>query len=32
MYFLEGRTQKEIAGLVHMDRSTVSRKLNAPAR
>lgn len=32
MYFLEGRTQKEIAGFVHMDRSTVSRKLNAPAR
>lgn len=32
MYFLEGRTQKEIAGFVHMDRSTVSRKLSAPAR
>lgn len=32
MYFLEGRTQKEIAGLIHMDRSSVSRKLNAPAR
>lgn len=28
MYFLEGRTQKEIARLIHMDRSTVSRKLN----
>lgn len=32
MYFLEGRTQKEIAKLIHMDRSTVSRRLNAPAR
>lgn len=32
MYFLEGKTQKEIAGFMHMDRSTVSRRLNAPAR
>lgn len=32
MYFLEGRTQKEIASLIHMDRSSVSRKLNVPAR
>ena len=32
MYFLEGRTQKEIGKIIHMDRSTVSRKLNAPAR
>lgn len=32
MYFLEGRTQKEIAALIHMDRSTVSRKLNTPAQ
>ncbi len=32
MYFLEGRTQKEIASLIHMDRSTVSRKLNTLAQ
>ena len=32
MYYLEGRTQKEIAKCIHMDRSTVSRKLNAPAQ
>lgn len=32
MYFLEGRTQREIARCIHMDRSTVSRKLNALAR
>ena len=32
MYFLEEKTQRKIAGLIHMDRSTVSRKLNAPAR
>ncbi len=32
MYFLEGKTQKEIAKFIHMDRSTVSRRLNAPAR
>ena len=32
MYFLEGRTQKEIGKFIHMDRSTVSRKLNALAQ
>ncbi|MCI9438228.1 MAG: helix-turn-helix domain-containing protein [Lachnospiraceae bacterium] len=32
MYYLEGKTQREIARLIHMDRSTVSRKLNTPAR
>ena len=30
MYFLEGKKQKEIAEIIHMDRSTISRKLNAP--
>ncbi len=32
MYFLEGRKQKEIGKAVHMDRSTISKKLNAPVR
>lgn len=31
MYFLEGMKQKEIAKIVHMDRSVVSRRINAPA-
>lgn len=30
MYYLEGRSQKEISRMVHIDRSTVSKKLNAP--
>lgn len=30
MYYIDGRTQKEIAQLVNMDRSMVSRKLNTP--
>ena len=32
MYFLEGRKQKEIGKAVHMDRSTISKRLNAPVR
>lgn len=30
MYYIDGRTQKEIAQMINMDRSMVSRKLNAP--
>ena len=30
MYYIDGKTQKEIAQLVSMDRSMVSRKLNTP--
>ncbi len=30
MYYIDGRTQKEIAQLINMDRSMVSRKLNTP--
>lgn len=30
MYYIDGKTQKEIAQLVNMDRSMVSRKLNTP--
>lgn len=30
MYYLEGRSQKEISRIIHIDRSTVSKKLNAP--
>ncbi|MCI8801078.1 MAG: sigma-70 family RNA polymerase sigma factor [Lachnospiraceae bacterium] len=29
LYYLDGKKQKEIAKLVHMDRSTVSRKMDA---
>ncbi len=29
MYYIDGKKQKEIAKLVHMDRSTVSRKIDA---
>lgn len=32
MYFLEGKKQKEIGQMMHMDRSTVSKRLNAPIR
>lgn len=32
MYFIEGRKQKEIGWMVHMDRSTVSKRLNSPVR
>lgn len=32
MYYIDGKKQKEIAKLIHMDRSTVSRKIDALTR
>lgn len=32
MYYLEGKKQKEIGKIMHMDRSTVSKRLNTTAR
>lgn len=32
MYFLDGKKQKEIGKIMHMDRSTISKRLNAPVR
>mgnify|MGYP002511754828 CR=1 FL=1 len=31
LYYIDGKKQKEIAKLVHIDRSVVSRKINTPA-
>lgn len=32
MYYLEGKKQREIGEAMHMDRSTISKRLNAPDR
>ena len=32
LYYVDGKKQKEIAVLVHMDRSTISKKINALAQ
>lgn len=31
LYYVDGKKQKDIAVLVHMERSVISRKINAPA-